>query len=338
MKAAIRGLILIGLILSQAVAWAQQATPPDIPCAIFPEDHIWNTRVDTLAVDPNSDAYIDSIGRDATLHPDFGSGEYPEGSGVPIGIPYTVVDNSQPLVEIIYTDYGDESDPGPFPIPANALIEGGSDGDGDRHVLVVNSDTCMLYELYYAFPQPDGTWEASSGAVYDLNGYDLRPATWTSADAAGLPILPGLVRYEEILAGVIRHAIRFTVPETREAFIWNARHLASDNADLNVPPMGQRFRLKSSFVIDPALPKTVQIILQAMKDYGIILADNGSAMFITGVPDPRWDNDELNFLKDITADNFEAVDVCPLMLDWDSGQADPNAANSASCLSADNVE
>jgi hypothetical protein len=290
-------------------------------CWVFPADHIWNVPVDTLPEAANSAAYIATIGADTGLHPDFGSGEWPPGSGSPIGIPFTTVPGTQPLVDVTF-DYDDESDPGPYPIPPDAPIEGGPDSDGDRHVLVLDRDNCVLYETFYAWPQPDGSWEAGSGAVFDLNTYDLRPDGWTSADAAGLPILPGLVRYDEVAAGEIRHAIRFTAPQTRRAYVWPARHYASSLTGSQYPPMGQRFRLKANFDISGFSPE-VQVVLQAMKTYGIILADNGSAWFISGVPDERWDNDVLRELKQVHGHDFEAVDVSSLMIAPDSGQAQP---------------
>jgi hypothetical protein len=308
-----------------------QEESASITCQVFPSDNIWNTPVDELPVHPLSDDYIATIGEDVGMHPDFGSGVWPEDSESPIGIPYTVVDASQEMVEINYTDYGDESDDGPMPIPADALIEGGEDGDGDRHVLVVDDENCMLYELYYSFPSDNG-WDASSGAVYDLNDHLLRPLYWTSADAAGLPIFPGLVRYEEVAAGEINHAIRFTVEETQRAFIWPARHYASDIEDAEYPPMGLRLRLRADFDISGFSPDA-QVILQAMKTYGIILADNGSSMFFSGSPDPRWDNDTLvPEFRDVTAGDFEAVDVCGLMLEEDSGQINPAGDSEADCM------
>jgi len=270
-----------------------------------------------LPVDSRSAAYITSIGRNTGLHPDFGAGEF---DGGPIGIPYVVVDGSQPKVNVTF-DIDDESDIGPYPIPANPPIEGGPESTGDRHILIVESGACKLYELWSAYPQTDGSWVAGSGAIWDLNSYLLRPDTWTSADAAGLPILPGLVRYEEVLAGEIRHAIRFTASRTRGSYVWPARHEASSITDLNVPPMGQRFRLKASFDITP-YPRNVQVILRAMQVYGVVLADNGSNWFISGVPDDRWNNDELvSRLRQIIGDNFEAIDSSSLLIDSNSGQA-----------------
>jgi hypothetical protein len=283
---------------------------------MFPSDHIWNTPIDSLPVDKNSSLYISTMGADRTFHPDFGSGLY---EGQPIGIPYTVVNSSQPKVTVEF-DYADQSDIGPYPIPSEVPIEGGADSDGDRHVLVVDKDTCLLYELFYAYPRPDGSWTAGSGAIFDLKGYALRPDGWTSADAAGLPILPGLVRYEEVAAGKINHALRFTAPQTRRAYVWPARHYASGLTDERYPPMGQRFRLKADFDSSGFSPD-IQVILQAMKTYGIILADNGSAWYLSGAPDERWDNDVLRELKQLKGSEFEAVDVASLIFDKASGKA-----------------
>jgi hypothetical protein len=265
-----------------------------------------------MPVDPNSDAYITSIGPDTGLHPDFGA----EWEGQPIGIPYNIVPGSQPHLPVSFTWPG-ESDPGPYPIPANPAIEAGS----DRHILIVDRDRCLLYELFAAARQQGGAWHAGSGAIFDLRSNALRPAGWTSADAAGLPILPGLVRYEEAVAGTISHALRFTANDTREAYVWPARHEASDIADPHVPPMGQRFRLKKSFNLAGFSPD-VQAILQALKTYGMILADNGSDWYISGVPDERWVNDILvPELRRVKGSAFEAVDVSGLMIDPNSGQA-----------------
>jgi hypothetical protein len=292
------------------------ASPTVAGCAVFPPDNIWNVPIDTLPVDANSSLYVATIGASAHVHPDFGSGLW---DGGPIGIPYTDVPGAQPLVDVSFY-YADESDPGPYPIPPDAPIEGGPDSDGDRHVLVIDRDNCMLYELFDAWPQTDDSWEAGSGAIFDLNSHALRPDGWTSADAAGLPILPGLARYDEVAAGQIRHALRFTAPQTRRAYVWPARHYASDLTGAQYPPMGQRFRLKADFDISGFSPD-VQVILQALKTYGMILADNGSAWYISGAPDERWDNDALHELHDVPGSAFEAVDVSSLMIDPDSGQA-----------------
>ncbi len=290
--------------------------PSDLDgCPLFPAGNIWTTRVDDLPLDPGSDDYVAAIGADRTLHPDFGSGEW---EGGPIGIPYDTVTAAEESVAIVF-DVAGESDPGPYPIPTAARIEGGADSDGDRHVLVLDTDSCLLYELFYAFPQSDGSWMAGSGAVFDLNSHALRPEMWTSADAAGLPILPGLIRYDEVASGEIGHAIRFTAPQTQRAYVWPARHFASDNADPAYPPLGQRFRLKQSVDIS-GLSAPVRTIARAMQQYGVILADNGSAWYISGAPDERWNNDLLRELKQLTGADFEAVDVSGLIADQDSGR------------------
>jgi hypothetical protein len=278
----------------------------------FPMSNAWNTDISTAAVDTNSGALIGSIGLGTGLHPEFGSGLY---SGAPIGIPYVVVTDSQPAVSVLFISYADESDPGPYPVPINAPIEGqqadGSIFGGDRHVLVINRDTNLLYELANAYPQSDGTWQASCGAVFHLDSDNVRPTAqpgWTSADAAGLPIFPGLVRYEEAASGVIRHALRFTVSTTRRAYVPPATHWASSNTSLNLPPMGMRVRLKSSFVIPNGFSTESKAILQALKTYGMFVADNGSNWYITGAPDPRWDNDKLvSELGSVNGSNFEVL-------------------------------
>ena len=295
--------------------------PPE-RCEVFPADNIWNRKVDDLPVHPRSDDYVAAIGATATVHADFGSGVWPPGSTSPIGIPLVEVGDEQPEVPIVFTAYGSESDPGPYPVPADAPIEGGPDATGDRHVLVVDTADCKLYELFSAHPQPDGSWEAASGAVFDLASNDLRPDGWTSADAAGLPIYPGVVRYGEVAAGAIEHAIRFTAPDTQAAHVWPARHDASSLTGLEYPPMGQRFRLKASFDISGFSPE-VQVILTAFKEYGLILADNGSPWFVSGAPDERWDNDILHELDAVPGSAFEAVDVSSLIVGPDSGETGP---------------
>jgi Kre9/KNH-like N-terminal Ig-like domain/Viral BACON domain len=290
-------------------------------CQILPVNNIWNTPIDTLPVDAFSSQYINTIGSNTNVHADFGSGLW---DGGPIGIPFVTVPGSQPKVAVVF-DYDDESDPGPYAIPSDAPIEGGSGSDGDRHVLVLDRDNCILYELYYAYPQGDGSWTAGSGAIYNLNSNALRPASWTSADAAGLPILPGLVLYDEVASGEIDHAIRFTVPQTQRKYVWPARHYASSLTGSQYPPMGQRFRLKADFDIS-GYSATNQVILRALKKYGMILADNGSGIFISGVPDSRWNNSDLHNLHNVKASNFEAVDVSSLMISANSGQALQGAA------------
>jgi hypothetical protein len=296
-----------------------QPPPGTAGCRFFPADNVWNAPIDALPVDANSATYVNTIGAGAALHADFGSGIWDTG---PIGIPYTTVPGSQPKVAVSFVWAG-ESDAGPYPIPSDAPIEGGPSAQGDRHVLVVDRDRCTLYELSAARPQAGGSWAAGSGAAYDLNSNALRPDGWTSADAAGLPILPGLVRYDEVNAGAINHAIRFTAPQTRHAYVWPARHYASSLTGSQYPPMGQRFRLRAGFDISGFSPAN-QVILRALKKYGMLLADNGSAWYISGAPDERWNNDDLHELQaHIHGSDFEAVDESSLMLDPNSGRARP---------------
>jgi hypothetical protein len=270
----------------------------------FPDDNPWNTPIDTRPVDPNSAALIASIGLTKGLHPDFGA-DY---NGGPFGIPYIVVSGSTPRVPVAF-DYADESDPGPYPIPAGAPIEGGAASSGDRHVLIVDKDAWKLYELYAAYPAGSSGWTAGSGAIFDFNSNGLRPAGWTSADAAGLPVFPGLVRYDEVVGqGAILHALRFTVVQSRHGYILPARHYASSDTSANRPPMGMRVRLKTGFDIS-GFPPTARVILQALKTYGMIVADNGSDWYISGAPDPRWSDDELNALKSVQGSNFEVVEM-----------------------------
>jgi len=304
------------IILVVGLASRVAAQPPNIGnCPVYPIDHIWNTPIDQLPVSPNSATWVSTIGPTKPLHPDFGAAMY---DGEPIGIPFVAVPGTQTKYPATFT-WPDESDPGPYAIPLDAPIEGGSNSTGDRHVIAVDVDQCVLYEMYNSWPQP-ASWSADAGAIFDLLSYPLRPATWTSADAAGLPILPGLVRYDEIASGEIRHAIRFTVPQTRRLFVWPARHYASSLTDPKYPPMGARFRLRADFNIS-GYSATNQIILLALKRYGMMLADNGSAWFISGAPDERWNDNDLHNLTQITGSNFEAVDVSPLMIDPNSGQA-----------------
>lgn len=255
---------------------------------VFPADNPWNQDISALPVHPMSAAWIATMGATKGLHPDFGT----VWEGAPNGIPFVVVGSAQPMVDIDFGLYGSQSDPGPYPVPATAPVEGGPDGRGDRHVLVIDHTRRMLYELYRAFPIDGGAyWEADSGAVWDLTSNELRPFGWTSADAAGLPIFPGLVRYDEaVLKGEIRHALRFTTGPTQKACILPATHWASSSLDPNHPPMGLRVRLKASVNIS-GYPAQVRPILAALKKYGMILADNGSDWYISGAPDPRWDDD-----------------------------------------------
>jgi hypothetical protein len=284
------------------------------PCRLFPADSIWHADVSKLPVHRASAAYVGSIGAGSHLHPDFGSGLI---DGSPFGIPVTRVPAGQRRVKVTF-DYAGESDRGPYPIPADARVEGGPGGSGDRHVILHDPAGCRLYELYAAERRGAG-WHAGSGAVYDLRSNRLRPDGWTSADAAGLPIMAGLVRYEEVAAGRVDHAIRVTVPRSRADYVWPARHAASDRRDASLPPMGLRLRLKASVDIS-GLPRQARVIAQALKTYGVIVADNGSPWFISGTQDSRWDNDALGALKDFTGADFEAVDTLRLMADRNSGR------------------
>lgn len=279
-------------------------------CPMFPADNYWNTPIDSLPTHPQSDLWIESIGSDEEFHMDFGSGEW---DGGPIGIPYNIVSGSTVNKYSLDFYYPDESDAGPYPILENPAIEWG----GDHHILAVETDNCTLYEIYDA-SFDNGGWSGGSGAIWDLNSNALRPADWTSADAAGLPILPGLVRYDEIVAGEIKHALRFTAEDTT-GYIWPARHLTSDAQD-GIPPMGARFRLKADYDIS-GFPQEMRIILRAMKTYGIVLADNGSNWFVSGAPDEHWDNDMLHLLDVLTGNDFEAVNTSGMMVDVDSGKA-----------------
>ncbi len=296
MKYAFIFIVLIAFAVQAQTPTEGVTAPPTIGnCPIFPADNAWNTDISAYPVDPRSDAYIASINEDAThLHADFGA--EPD-----YGIPYVVVDQSQPFVPINFTDYGDESDPGPYPVPKDAPVEAG----GDAHVLVVDAGNCKLYELYDASSDGDG-WNAGSGAIFDLRSNDLRPEGWTSADAAGLPIFPGLVRYDEVTAGAIHHALRFTVDETQAAYIHPATHDASDDDNPDLPPMGLRLRLKAGYDISKYTGEA-RVILEALKTYGMIVADNGTSWFITGATDPRWNDDDLNQLKKVPGTAFEVV-------------------------------
>ena len=276
-------------------------------CEVFPPDNAWHENISRLPVSPLSNAYIASIGAGLDLHPDFGS-------NLTYGIPYAVVPASQPKVAIHFTAYGDQSDPGPYPIPPGAPIEGGSGSSGDRHVLVVQSGACKLYELYSAFPNADGSWNAASGAVFNLRSNRLRPNGWTSADAAGLPIFAGLIRYDEIQRGYIDHAIRFTAPVTQAGFIHPATHFASSSTNPDLPPMGLRLRLRASFDIS-RFPRVARIILTAMKRYGLILADNGSPWYFQGATDPRWNDAALDTLKTVPGSAFQVVETGPIRRD-----------------------
>lgn len=301
-----RALLILAACVAGAVAVATAGAHrlPQAPrCPILPASNPFNQRVDALPVAANSATLIDSIGADDTAKADFGSGTY---DGGPIGIPYKVVTAKQKRVPVTF-EYADESDKGPYPIPANAPIEGGPNADGDRHVLLVDRDRCRLYELYDAHPLNGGKrWRAGSGAIFNLRSNKLRPAGWTSADAAGLPILPGLARYGEVAKGSIDHAIRFTARRTRSAYVYPARHFASDDADPALPPMGLRVRLKRTANLARLGPQA-RIVARALQRYGAILADNGSPWFLSGAPDARWDNDDLQTLRTLSGSDFEVV-------------------------------
>jgi len=275
----------------------------------FTSNNLWNKDISNSPVDPNSDAIINFIGPDIGLHPDFGAGEY---QGSDMGIPYSIVGGSQGMATINFTAYGDESDPGPMPIPTNAPIEGDPNpGNGDRHVLVLDNSNCVLYELYSAYPNNDGSWNAGSAAVWDLTADEQRPWTWTSADAAGLPIFPGLVRYDEVAAGKIQHALRFTLAQSQAAFTPPASHWAANSSNSLAAPMGMRLRLKANYDISQ-FSTNVQVILTALQHYGMIMADNGSSMYISGAPDNRWNNDDLHNLSQVPASAFEVVQMNPI--------------------------
>lgn len=266
-------------------------------CPVFPASNAWNTDVSGLPVAARSDAYVASIGAGGHLHADFG------GNGA-YGIPYVAV-RGQPGVPVDFTAYGDESDPGPYPVPLAAPVEGGASSDGDRHVLAVDVDHCKVYEMYRAFPR-DGHWDADSGAVFDLRSNALRPDGWTSADAAGLPILPGLVRPDEIRAGAINHALRFTVARTQRGYIHPATHQAGSTDSPEAPPMGARFRLRASFSLRHYHGAAL-IVLRCLKRYGMFVADNGSNWFISGATYRGWNDDDLNQLKTVPGSAFQVV-------------------------------
>lgn len=308
-----RPLTALGLALTAFATLCALPAPAEIPdlgigaslngARPFPDDNPWNQDISAAPVDPNSDALIASIGLNTGLHPDFGTFY----RGAPNGIPYVVVAGDQTPVPVRFR-YDAESDPGPYPIPPDAPIEGGPDSTFDRHVLVIDRDNWMLYEMYSAYPEDNG-WSAQSGAVFNLRSNDLRPAGWTSADAAGLPIFPGLVRYDEVFQQkAILHALRFTVRQSRRAYVAPARHYASSRTDPNLPPMGMRVRLKADFDVS-RFPASVQVILTALQQYGMFVADNGSNWFLSGAPDPRWSDGDLATLAQVHGRDFEVVEM-----------------------------
>ena len=292
-------------LLALSAGSAQALRHPSAPkCPVFPASNVWNQRVDALPVAASSDEIVRSIGVDDHMHADFGSGLW---DGGPIGIPITVVGRKTRRSRVSF-EYASESDKGPYPIPRSVKIEGGPNAGGDRHALLLDKDRCKLYELFALYPKPGGGWRAGSGAVFDLRSNRLRPAGWTSADAAGLAILPGLARFDEVDRGRIDHALRFTVSRTRRAYVYPARHFASDLTDPALPPMGLRLRLKASFDTRP-FPRQARIVLEALKRYGMIVADNGSDWYVSGAPDPHWSNDQLHTLHRVPGSAFEVVDT-----------------------------
>jgi hypothetical protein len=293
------------------VGVAPSGRGPSLPgapgCSIFPADNAWNQRVDRLPVAKNSARLIASIGLGEPVHPDFGT-VY---NGVPNGIPYVIVSNRTRRVTVSF-QYASESDGHAYPLPPGVPIEGGANGSGDRHVIVVDRDTCTDYELYGASPHDGGRhWTAGSGAIFNLSSDHLRPAGWTSADAAGLPILPGLARYDEVARGAIDHALRFTAPCTAKAYVYPARHDASTCSGAVLPPMGLRVRLKAGVNIS-RLPYQARVVAQALKRYGLILADNGSPWYISGAPNSRWNDDALHQLGSLTGRDFQVVNTSSL--------------------------
>jgi hypothetical protein len=312
MRSTVRHVVFTALALAVAGAACTPTSPPASPagptvggCALFPADNAWNQDVSKLPVRSDSAAYVANINSSGgtMLHPDFGGGGA-------YGIPYKVVPSTEPRRRVNYTAYGDESDPGPFPVPPNAPVEGGNASDGDRHVLVVQQGSCHLYELGRAFWRTDH-WDADVGVNWDLSSNARRPLGWTSADAAGLPILPGLVRYDEVAAGEVKHALRFTVQRTQKGYVFPATHYASSSTDATRPPMGLRFRLKASYDLSRFHGQSL-VILRALKKYGMIVADNGSNWFVSGAADARWNDDDLDQMKSVPGSAFEVVDTGPV--------------------------
>ncbi len=292
-----------------AVAPKEAAGPEIAGCPVFPADNVWNTRVDGLPRDAKSDAYIDSMGVTERLHADF---------GLRNGIPITVLTAEAPAAKVKF-QYDAESDHVDYPIPWGVQIEGGASGGGDRHIVVVDAKNCRLYEWWHSQEQPDGSWTAGTGMTMELRSNALRKDGWTSADAAGLPILPGLVRWDEVAGGEIRHALRLTLPKTQRAYVWPARHQASADTNPNLPPMGMRLRLRADFPVG-RYPPMDRVILTALERYGMILADNGSAIYISGEPSLHWDPEDLHQLRDVKGQDFEVVDESGLQVGADSGK------------------
>lgn len=305
--------------IAGAAGAADSSSGPHIAgCPIFPADNVWNTPIDTLKKDKHSDDYIQRMGPALPMHPNFGSD--PNN-----GIPITIIKPGRARVPITFT-YGDESDLGHYPTPEGALVEGGwnSPEGSDRHVIMVDEGRCVLTELGAVGKQKDGSWKADAGIKMDLTSNALRAPDKTSTDAAGLPVIAGLLRYDEVASGEVKHAIRFTTPKTQRAYVWPARHFASRITDPTYPPMGQRFRLRADFDIS-GFSKENQVILKGLKKYGMILSDNGGSWFIIGEPDKRWNDSDLAKLKTIKGENFEAVDESDWQMLPDSGRVDPAA-------------
>jgi len=298
-----RAFLLALVPLAIAAPAAAYPLPQAPDCPIFPATSVWNKPVNRLPVREDSRTIVNSIGASLRLHADFGSGLW---DGGPIGIPITVVDSTTSRSSVDF-EYADESDAGPYPIPDDVSIEGGSSADGDRHAVIVDSESCSLYELFSLYP----SWSAGSGAIWDLGSNALRPRGWTSADAAGLPILPGLARHDEVAAGSIDHALRFTVRRSRRAYIYPARHFASPYTSRSLPPMGLRVRLRLNYPTT-SFPPQARLVLRALKRYGMIVADNGSSWYVSGAPDPDWDNDDLHTLGRIKGSDFRVVDTSSL--------------------------
>ncbi len=294
---------LVAVLLTGSTAAEALRLPAARRCPVFPANNPWNQRVDTLPVAADSAELIASIGLDAPVHADFGSGKW---DGGPIGIPFDVVSRATPLRHVSF-GYAAQSDRVRYPIPRHVQIEGGPQAGGDRHAILVDRSSCRLYELYDLRHTSRG-WTAGSGATWNLRSNHLRPAGWTSADAAGLPIFPGLARWDEVKRGVIDHALRFTAPATRRAYVYPARHYASDSTDPSLPPMGLRVRLKASVSI-ASFPPQARVVLRALQRYGMILADNGSPWYISGAPNRHWSNDALHTLGRLTGADFEVVDT-----------------------------
>jgi len=297
---------VLTLVLALACGSSAAAVSTDGYGEVFPQDNPWNIDISAFPVNSNSANYVTSIGSTAQLHPDFGT----QISGVPWGIPYDVVAGTQPDVAMDFVTYPAESDPGPYPFPPDCPVEGGlaAPASSDRHALVVDKDHHLLYELYNAFPQSNGSWTAANGALFNLASNAMRPLGWTSADAAGLPVFPGLARYDEVAAGAIRHALRFTVQTSQNTFVYPARHFASSSSNANLPPMGLRFRLKATANLSGLSPEAL-IIATCLQHYGMMVADNGGNWFVSGAPDPNWNDADINTLKTLHGSDFEAVDT-----------------------------